>query len=581
MAQILTKQDNQVKSADSTPFLDKIKAKEKSLAALYTRMDLDRDIVYLNKYQLKDSKGKAIPNTISVTMNDPAVFASAIVATLMTSNWQTIVQSKNKKFKTSKIEQFLGDVEADANARLVDKGEPTLFEWICSHICVRSYIGCRFLYLYDDNGELYPDYMPVDMRYTPYDYGTTGLAWVAPKFYMTAAEIAARYPDADYDDSGDSIEVIDAWDREKNELYIAGKLIYSNPHSIGYPPFAISRPATGFMLRDKDYMKHEAESIFQLNRDLYDEWNRVVSIGQTVNQKLIQPAYQKTTADLSGESASYPDGIGKVTEHLPNEPYELLQTKDINQAHQESYNTFSSGLQRGGINNIDLGNVGQSVSAVWITEQAEIRSKLLEPRLKCLANFRSSLSRMAIDQYVKGEYKTDLGSSGMKTNYSVSDLGDPKTYTVSYNLRSKSKKMEIANLAMAQGARGILPEKVIITDILDADDPEGIIEQLDYEKAEASDPVLFFFRKAFSIAVKALDATGDEADKLNLESMRLTTKGLTLAKAEQMQAQQGAVEPSQGKTNATLPDSNTLVPMLGQPLGNGTGLSGISPNGGK
>jgi hypothetical protein len=575
----LVKQSNLKPTDDKTPFLEKIRNKESELSQLYTRMDTDRDRVYLNKYTLKDSKNLEIPNTISITMNDPAIYASAIAATLMTSKWQCQITSKNKRFNTHKIEQFLEDSDADGDERLNARGEPSLFEWLCNHVCVRSYIGCRFLYLYDENGELTTSYLPVDMRYTPFENSSNGLAWVAPKFWLNEDQIRAEFPNAVFSATGKDIEVIDGWDSFINELYIDGKLIYTQPHSIGYPPFVIQKPSTGFMLRDKGYLQYEAESIFALNRNLYDEWNRIVSIEQTMNMKLIMPSYQKETDDMAGTPADYPDGVGKVTEVMKDHKYELLETKDINAAHRMANNTISNGLQRGGVNNIDLGNVGMQVSAVWITEQAEIRSKILEPRLKCLANFRSRLAWMKINQYIRGQYAADMGKSGAKTSYNAAELGDPKSYSIGYTLKSKSKKMEIANLAMAQGARGVIPERNIITDIMEVDDPDGMIEQLAYEKAESSDPILFLFRLAYSIAVKAQDAVGLDQDRLNLESMRLTAKGIALAKSEQVQAQQGLLQPG-GDQPTGKANSNTLIPMLGQPLGNGAGLSGISPEGG-
>lgn len=554
--------------------LGKIKSRREQMSDRYRVMDRDREIVYLNKYELKDTKGNKVEDAIHITMNDPAVYAGAVSYLLMTSKWQTQVECRNRSFKTHIIEQFFNDTDAEANEFLAARGEPELFLFLCNHVCLRSYIGCRFLFRTDEEtGEIYPEYLPVDMRWTPYVYGRRGLAWVAPSFFMTPDEILADYPEAEGKIQGDKdIEVIDYWDSEQNILFVGDQEVWTQPNNLGYPPFVIQKPASGFMLRDKGYLAHEAESIFYLNRDLYDEWNRVVSIEQTLNMKLIKPSYQKESDDLSGPPAEYPDGVGKVAEVRKGEKYELLETKDINAAHRMANNVISGALQRGGVNNIDLGNVNQQVSAVWITEQAEIRTKILEPRLRCLAAFRQQLARMMIDQYIKGQYKTSLGKVGAKTLYDYADLGDPKTYSITFNLRSKSKKMEIANLAIAQGARGIVPEERIIRDIMEYDDPEGVIDQLNYERAEQADPALFFFRKAYSLAEKAEVAEGIEAERLKLESMRLTKKGCDLIRAERLQAQQGIV-PEGRRPAIPKPNTNTLIPMMTQSLGSGVSLS--------
>ena len=570
---------SKIKSTDDkTETMLKIRNKQGELKDLYSRMDADRSLAQMDDYVMTDTKGKKVDGVINITMNNPAIDVYSIQSSLLTSIWQTKVISRKTEFKTHVIEQFLDDTDADSDDRLTARGEHTLKEWVCHHVCTRGFIGDRLLYLFDEAGKLYVCDYPLDMRNVAWDYSPFGLAWVAHTAYLSADQVRTEFPFANYNGQGSNIEVIDYWDNDANEIYVGGTLINQSKHLIGYPPFIIEKPSSGYMMRDKGYMKYEAESVLYLNRKLYNEWNRDISIEQTLNQQLIAPPYQKESGDLSGDPASYPHKTGGVTEVLKGEKYELLETKDVNQAHRLSSNVLNGALQRGGVNSIDLGNVGQPTSAVWITEQAEIRAKLLESRLKCLQNFYARRARMKIDMYIKGGYKADLGKTGLKTSYDIADLGDPSTYNIEYTIRSKSKKMEIANLAIAQGARGILPEKVILRDIMEADDPEGILEQLDYEKAEAADPVLFYYRKALSIAIKAENAVGIEKDALNLESMRLTAKGLMMAKSEQVQAQQGQLQAGSPQSMAK-PNTNTLMPMLSQPLDNqGTALSGISGN---
>jgi hypothetical protein len=356
--------------------------------------------------------------------------------------------------------------------------------------------------------------------------------------------------------------VLDYWDDKVEEIYIDGALKKQNPNPLGYPPFVILAPATGFMLRDENYMEHEAEDLFFLNSKLYDEWNRSISIEQTIAMKQIMPPYQKPSKlPPQGEPVPYPDKIGAVNEVAEGEEYHLLQVGDVNNAHRMSVSNIGGALQRGGVNNIDLGNVSQEVSAVWITEQSEIRSKILEPRLQALTTFKAMAGRMLIDQFIKGGYSASLGRAGLQKEYSAGQLGDPKNYSVSYRLMSRSKKQEIANLAMAQGARGIVSQETILTDILQVDDPAGELAKLDAEKAEQADPVLFYLRKACSLADEAETLEGDEAEQKKLESMLMTESGVTILKERQNPQHQQVVEGQ--KIEQPKPSSN-LVPLLGQ-----------------
>ncbi len=52
-----------------------VEDKKTELTGLHGRMDEDRKLVELGKYTLKDVNDRAVPNSISVTLNDPAVFA--------------------------------------------------------------------------------------------------------------------------------------------------------------------------------------------------------------------------------------------------------------------------------------------------------------------------------------------------------------------------------------------------------------------------------------------------------------------------------------------------------------------------
>ncbi|MBA7691921.1 hypothetical protein ES703_100477 [subsurface metagenome] len=328
------------------------------------------------------------------------------------------------------------------------------------------------------------------------------------------------------------------------------------------------------MLRDKGYIEHEGEDLFFLNRSLYDERSRLMTLEQTLAMDVLFPPYEQETE--KGKLVSdKPPKSGQTLKVRKGERHQLLPRGDITNAFRAGRADISRDLQMGGVNDIDLGTVSQTVSAVWITEQSEIRNKLVKPRLEGLGSFRQQLIRMMIDQYIKiseqGEGKSEIsiGVTGKKRKYTVKQLGDPDTYTVTNELMSQSKKQEIVNLAMFEAARGELPLKVRLTDILKADDPDGIMRELDMERARQADPALALFEQALRYAEEAESLTGLDAEKRKIESMMLTERGCSLIK--QRLSQQGLPEEAQvPQAEKKGSGMQKIMPLLG-PGGAGGG----------
>jgi hypothetical protein len=553
--------------------LQLVNDKKSDFQARWDRMDATRRRIYLEKYTLLGADGqyknKAIPGVISVTMNSAAVFANTVVSALMAGQWQTVIEGKVPGNRTHRAEEFIDNVLAEADERLVARGQPPLFQWLCNHVAVRGFIGCRFLWL-KDGAAVYPDCLPLDMRYVVYEVNTNGLLWAANLTRRSAADILNEYG-VTLRPGAATAEVADYWDGEKEEVWIDRSLAKTIKHRLGQVPFVICGVPTGFMLRDEGYFEHESPDILFLNESLYDEENRSVSIEQTLNMKLILPPYQKPSGDMGGQPAPYPDGVGKVTEVLQGEEYQLLQTKDVNLAHQMGTGHIQKALGQGGLSDIDLGSwmSNPPPSGAAITAQGEIRAKVLNPRLEALASFKGALARLIISQYTARRLKATVGLAGRRLGFTAAELGDPSQYRISYRLMSRSKVQEVANLAMAQAAQGIYSTMSIHKNILMSDDPEGEVARLEAERTEQADPALFFLRKAFACVDEAAQLTGEEKDEKLLESQMLTRQCVRIIHSRRQPA--SVPQPPPGQTAGAKP-SGSLVPLLGQ-----KGLSAAAP----
>jgi hypothetical protein len=523
------------------------RAQTKRFQPLWERMDEDAKLAYLDPYYLLDSQGRKINDAVSITMNDPAVFAHAIAAIMISAKWQTTVEGDISGTQTHKIETFLDDCDTTAEERYPKAGIGGIHTFHCNHVCIRGWVGERVLWLVDDEDVTYPDVLPMDMRYFVYERGKVGLNWGCYLTYRTPELVKLEYPDAKgVTGSDDEVLVYDYWDDKINEVWIADTKVFEQKNKLGYAPFVLQPVPAGFMLLDKGYKVREGESLFFLDRGLYPELNRLMSIDQTLAMKMVRPPYQKQSAELPDKDPGYPGGIGQVKVVLPDEQYELIQQPDINKGSEVAHQNIYGAIQRGGVNNIDLGNIQQTTSAIWITEQSDIRNKLLVPRQDTLARLKESRSRMLLDQLYNNDVgELELGKPGRRRSYGSEVVGDPDTYSISYRLMTKDKKQEIANIAIADAAKGKLSRDTILRDIIKSDDVEGEIAKLNSDDAENFDPVIKFMRITFGLIAEAEELpAGTDKDQKVIEAKRLANKCVSLIKQEQL----SIMQPPQGQT---------------------------------
>lgn len=525
-----------------------IKNRMEELKPLHDRMDRTRDSVYNTEYLMEtlDSKAgarKYLGNVINVKMPYAPIIANTIINDLMDAFRQTIVEGNIPATMQRMIEEFIDDNRDAANERLVNSPwHASLFEIWSSHVCIRSFIGVRWASQIID-GKYHIDCLPLDMRYVAYEYGNDGLNWVNNRSFRSKSSLEIQYA-KELKEKGVSIQgkadvliqVDDWWSSEKKELYVGDKLLVEQKNPFGKPPFVIAAPATGFMLRDKGYVAHDSEDILFLIRDILDELNRTISIEQTKAFETLRPPYVEPVEKVDAKPAGKVPVTGQVKKYKKGEEPQLLETPDVNRAFLTAREDLSKVLQMGGVNDIDLGNVSQTVSAVWITAQAGIRKKFSGPRLKTISQAEQALARLMIEQaknaveLEEGSPDIVVGGIGRKRTYTAEKLGDPDKYTIRYEFRSQSKTEEIANLAQFEAAPD-LPYEWRLEHILGADDPKGIIRMKDFEEAKRSDPVIGLSEMGISLAREAEQIEDEqEADLKKLQSMMLIERAVALLK---------------------------------------------------
>lgn len=561
------------------------------LKNLHQRMDRTRDLAYMADFHLTTLDGKDyLSDVVNVTGNAPVVFADAIVSDLMTATWQTVVEGDISQRQAREIEQFIDDNFEQADEHLNNRfGMVSLYAWLCNHVCIRSLIGVKWLSQVDGKGNYLLDCLPCDMRWFAWGFGMNGLSYAAPIFFRNSDDIMLEYPDARLSDDKDMV-LVDYWDTKRNEVWVSGGNTYDvtgggtrifDQRSISYPPFVIILPAAGFMLRDKGYMEHESEDIFFKNRKLYGEMNRSLSIEQTLGMETLRPAYERESEDYDAQPAVKVPEPGEVQKVPKGERAQPVPRGDMNRASLTAREDIYRQIQLGGISDAELGSAQLDRAGIWFAKQFEIRHKLEKSRFDALAMMKEGLARMMVRQFIdnaEGEIK--IGRTGRKNRFSPKRLGDPDNYRISFNYGMSSKEMEIVNLAQANAARGIVPDRIIIRDILKADDPAGWERELQLQKAKETNPAISLLKMAVEYAEEAADKEDEsEADMLKLQS-KILTHDYVIAMRQRLQPQQPEQQqkPIEG-AKANMQGLVALPGLLGGQMSGGNGRRQEVPGG--
>jgi hypothetical protein len=332
------------------------------------------------------------------------------------------------------------------------------------------------------------------------------------------------------------------------------------------------------MLRDKGYIKHEAEDIFFLNRKLYPELSRYLSIVQSLGMDVLYPAYEYQTKTMDGSPARSAPKTGETKKVPEGERHEPIRTGELNKATLEGGVAIKQATEIGGISDAELGSPGLDRPGIWFAKQFEIRHKLEKSRFEALQIMKEGLARLMIEQALKtmeGGGELLIGKRGSRNKYSAKMLGDPDKYTISYRFMVSSQEQEIINISEAQASVGIMPMKFIVRDVLKAEDPDGWMREMDLEKAREADPALALFEMGVRYAEEAEDMEDEnDADLKKVQSMMLIEQGISLIEQRRHPVPQGFDQDKAGVQESQEIKPNMQGLMTAPKLLGGQGISG-------
>lgn len=493
-------------------------------------MDESEKLANLVGFHLTDYSGKnVLDNVVNITSNKPVTFAEAVRDDLLAAKWQVVVEGEVSSKQAHDIEQFIEDSLDQANEFLLNEhGIPTLDSWLANHVCVRSLIGVRWMpEVVDGNYKI--DCLPVDMRWCGWPFGFN---WVAPLFFKNSDEFM---DDPDFADSKPKLiqntdyAQVDYWSNDSHEVWVVkgdtydpttakGTRIFEEENPFKEPPFVIVLPASGFMLRGKGWIESMSPDIFWPNRNLYKELNRMLSIEQTRGMDILYPPYEREVESTISQPSKPVPKSGESLDVKKGERHIPVPRGDWSRASLTAREDILNLIDLGGISDMQQGQIGPNTPGVVLARLSELKHKKEKVRFDAVALMKSNLMRLNIRQILSLDESGDIlvGKTGRRNKFNAKMLGDPDKYTISFKPLISSKEMEMVNISVAQASRGIVPEKIIIRDILQAEDPDEWDRMLELDKAKAANPAIGLLEMSVRYAEEAeeLEDEGDKAIKV-------------------------------------------------------------------
>jgi hypothetical protein len=248
--------------------------------------------------------------------------------------------------------------------------------------------------------------------------------------------------------------------------------------------------------------------------------------------------------------------------------------KDLNNGYLKASQTIDTSVELGGVNRMETGNSASPNTALLVTTNNSLTMEKLQPYIDAMITLQVKSMRMILAQYGKltknsSKITTELGITGRKHKFQPSQVGDPATYQIDYKAMYRSKEMDIANRAEFIALYGKLPIKTLLTDVLEAEDPDGIMKELDMQRRKEADPLLWMKEDAIKFAEEADSLTGDEAILKGDDAKDLMEQYILGRRQRRMAAQQ-ALNPLPQATQNPVPEQSKGNSQAMMTLGGGS-----------
>lgn len=540
--------------------LEEMQKRETKLQTYYERVDEDENLYFLEPFVMKslDEGKEPVPNVKNVTLNDPKTYGRKAIAALTKAEQRVVITGrKMKDEETSPIEDFCDNALISIDEFLTNMGESPLFPTQCERICLRGRIGARVGVRGGKNGTVVWDVIPWDMRYASYQPAPDGLAWASYKISKTKELIKSEHGITIEDDEA---IVRDAYDREKEYIYINDEISKTMSHNLGYVPVVIAQSEGGTTLKNPDRAASEGESIYESVRSLYEDLNIVATVVQTMNIMAFKRPLQYESED--GTRAKLPKkppyGVGSVTAVEKGGGFKTMPIDEVMNSTRMIWSILETRIQRGSFSAADYGNLTFPLSAVAIAKLTGEKDEIFLPRLSGLATFYQRLLRMIIKQFQVFKLKTQIETEGKVKLWTPAELKG--NYEIKFKYDATSPEQNIANYSVAAAAGNIVSNRFKREEIIKLKNPSKMELEIDSEMADQLIPNLRLYKLA-----KAKFALGQTVEaSIIANELGISLEQLKSGKLENLEGENMNTTEHDGEQLKTPRNTGKqLIPLLG------------------
>lgn len=499
-------------------------------------MDDDLDLYDLLLFNTNAVEGTPLgSNFRSFTSNEPRTFADKLVSLLVSGELIINVPYKGaderERTRYDTAEKFWAGSLAQADERLERALKQVLEVQIATQLSLRGTCAARVLIRNKGDKTAFVDITPYDPRHCVWEASDEGMIWFCAVTTRTVAQIRKEYPKANLP-FGDTevMDVYDFYDEENNFVLAEGntqttgtgnfiKLKKETQHGQTEVPVIVVPGGSYSGLKpgplNKDVLPPGyGESVFASVRELYPVLNEVMSIYLELVAKSRDQTYVLySDSDIEiEENPNDPNGVLHLDARDKLQPIEVPETtKDAAQL----VGLIQAMIQRGTLPQTAFGELAFQLSGFAITQLRQSLFSTMEPNLRAMALFYKRVCMLLSDQLVT-DTTNPLELSGQDRNrewfmetFNATDLENiprPNVKIAPQLPQDDAQKLQLAQ-SFRQGPnnRPLLPDVIILDEILEMSDANKIIQMVDEQMAGASHPAA----QAILLA-KAADEMGRE-----------------------------------------------------------------------
>ena len=455
----------------------------------------------------------------SYTSNQPRVVADKIISWMNDSRMIVKAPLSGKlaeRLDGDSKEKYIVGAMNMADDRLIARGMLSVKGQLAAHIALRGWYAGRAV-LNKRKDKTYVDITPFDPLRVVFEQDEDGIVWLAYRTLRSSATIKQLYKvdieeptNSQYDDEF-GVPVWDYYDREQHAIVIDGQAPRWGkkplPHGVentdgeGVAPVFIGpvgivpwmQGVHGDVNQTSDY----GESIYSANRNIYEEFNFVMSSTKTLVRRGVRQPYiiespdgtQTLDTDPWRDGTEVPLPVGTKILPMP----EMRMPADTG-----DYNSLVSGeLQRGGLSNVHMGELPFAISGYAANVVREGSAHQLEPRLKSLGSAFTQIGELLTLQYISNKFgKLTLTGRLNELSDQFDEEIKPEAVeeggrvVVTFKPNSgleDSQKIATAQM-LREGENPLAPDDWIWENILDVSDTEQFRSAITAQKGRNGDP---------------------------------------------------------------------------------------------